>query len=122
MSQTTLPELPDITEVTPVGTQDQACIAEVRAVLERHGALQRFGLTLLHQHFEMNENEILVESVDTQSRVLTIRPTKVNGTDGIETSWRLDDPAAMQRCETMCQPDRDAQGNPIHFRPHYTTG
>ena len=122
MSNAALPKLPDITEVAPVGGKDQACIAEVRAVLDRHCALHRFGLTLLHQHFDMSDDEILVESVDAENRVLTIRPAKVDTRDGIETSWRLDDPAAMQRCETLCQPDRDAQGNPIHFRPHYTTG
>jgi hypothetical protein len=114
--------LPDINDVVPVGPQDQACMDEVREVLERHGALQRFGLTLLHQHFDIAEDEVLVESIDVENRILLSTPKKV-ATIGasVETSWRLDDPTRQQVCETLCQPDRDRDGNPIHMRPHYRT-
>jgi hypothetical protein len=92
-------------------------------VLEQHGALQRFGLTLLHQHFDMGDDEILVESIDVTNRVLTLRPRPTGATRGVavETSWRLDDPRAQRRCETLCQADRDAKGNPYHRSQHYTT-
>lgn len=121
---TPLPKLPDIYDVSPVGPNDEACFAELREVLARHGALQRFGVTLLHQHFDMGEGEILVESIDVENRVLTLRPRPISYTRGgisVETSWRLDDPIAQRRCETQCVADRDYEGKPFHRSQHYTT-
>jgi hypothetical protein len=117
-----LPKLPDIHQIEPVGSQDQACMDEIREVLKRHGALQRFGLTLLHQHFDMSDEEVLIESVDTENRILTMQPSTADPVGrAIETSWRLDDPTGVRRCEVQCVPDRDAEGNDIHSRPHYMT-
>lgn len=117
-----LPRLPDIDEVAPVGPPDQACIDEVRAVLEKHGALRRFGLTLLHQHFDIAADEVLVETIDQENRILTTQPMSIDALtgSGVETSWRLDSPSRMQVCETLCQRDRDQEGNPYHRRAHYT--
>jgi transcriptional regulator with XRE-family HTH domain len=118
-----LPKLPPNEAVEPVGGRDQVCFDEVRGVLERHGALGRFGITLLHQHFDIAPDEVLVETVDVENRVLVTRPQKASTVaSSIETSWRLDDPTGRQRCETICQPDRDWQGNPYHRRAHYATG
>jgi hypothetical protein len=119
---TPLPPLPNIYEIDPAGPQDRACFDELREVLERHGALQRFGITLLHQHFDMAPDEVLVESVDAENRILTMRPVSAKpNKEAVETSWRLDDPTAQRRCEVQCIPDRDAQGNPYHGRVHYMT-
>jgi hypothetical protein len=115
-------QLPDIDDVTPLGSQDQACIDELHRVLERYGALERFGITLLHQHFELGPNEVLVEAVDVDNRVLTIRPQKVSQLGPtIETSWRLDPLTGQQRCETLCERDRNVDGEEYHRRAHYTT-
>ena len=121
---TSLPDLPEIHRVRPVGPEDEACFQEVRSVLERHNALQRFGLTLLHKHFDLDEEEVLLESVDVDNRTLTQMPfnrDRDNGGTSIETAWRLDDPRGQRRCEIVCQPDRDRDGNPIHSRNHYQT-
>lgn len=118
-----LPPLPDIYDVKPVDADDDAVFAEVRAVLESHGALQRFGLTLLHQHFPMSDDEVLIEHIDVENRVLVNRPFPAAGRErAIETSWRLDDPSAQRRCETMCQPWRNPDGSPGHIKQHYQTG
>lgn len=117
-----LPPLPDIDDVRPVDETDQVVFDEVRALLERHGALQRFGLTLLHQHFDLTPTETLVEHIDKESRTLTIQPrSALDPARSIETSWRLDSPTGRQRCEVMCErvPDRYGGG---HRRNHYTTG
>lgn len=117
-SVTSLPLLPDIDELRPFGPEDQACFDELRAVLERHGALGRFGLTLLHRHFDVADDEVMVEFIDADTRTQIFRPrpiAEVGG--GIETSWRLDDPRAQRRCETQCIPDRDSQGNPVPSPP-----
>jgi hypothetical protein len=99
----------------------QVIFDEVRAVLARHDALQRFGLTLLHQHFEMDETEMLVESIDRDNRVLTLQPRAAEDTvNGVETSWRLDDPVGQQRCETICERVPDQYGGG-HRRNHVTT-
>lgn len=94
---------------------------DVREVLAKHGALQRFGLTLLHQHFHMDEDEVLVESIDKEHRTLTLQPALIDSTGGTETSWRLDDKVAQRRCETLCEPIPQQYGGG-HNRNHYTTG
>jgi hypothetical protein len=105
-SDTSLPPLLDIDEVEPLSAADRECLDDVRAVLAEHDALRRFGLTLLHQHFEIADDEVLVEEIDVENRVLTSRPEKISAADrAIETSWRLDDLTGMARCRTVCKPD-----------------
>ena len=115
-------QLPDIDDVTPFGSQDQDCIDELCQVLDRYGALERFGIMLLHQHFELGPDEVLVEAADVDSRVLTIRPQKVGQLGStIETSWRFGPLTGQQRCETLCEKDRNFDGEEYHRRAHYTT-
>lgn len=64
------PSLPDINDVDPLSPADHACIEEIREVLLRRGCLQRFGLMLLHRHFPLSDDEILVESIDVQTESL----------------------------------------------------
>ena len=123
MTRADLPKLPDIDELRPVGPEDQPCLDELKEVLIRHGALSRFGINLLHQHFEIGANEVLVEGIDEENRVLVIQPkilSEVRG--GVETSWRLDDPVGRQLCEVVCQSERDYQGVLYHNRKHIMTG
>jgi hypothetical protein len=123
-----LAQLPDIDEVAPFGGKegDEECFAELRAVLAKYGALQRFGVTLLHQHFDISEDEVLVETVDVENRILTSTPGATNQINTqqrvIETSWRLDDPRGARRCETKCVSDVNRAGDRFHNRKHYTTG
>ncbi len=114
--------LRDINDVAPFGPSDEECFAEVRAVLERHGALDRFGLCLLHQHFNVAEDEVLVERVDPETRTLTTQPMKRDEVgETVETSWRLNSTGTMQVCDVFCQRDRDADGNRLHLPNHYKT-
>lgn len=116
-----LPALPDIDEVVPLSEADQACFRDIRAVLDKHGALSRFGVWLLHEHFEVGHDEVVVESVDKEARTLVSQPTKLSKlAQSIETSWRLDSPSGMQRCESMCA--RPYGPNGPHVRQHFTTG
>lgn len=120
-----LPRLPDIGEVSPVGPVDDVVFDELREVLVRHDALQRFGITLLHEHFEVANGEILVESIDSENRIITLRPMSVasSSEDTVETSWRLDSPTAQRRCEVQCVPIYDSTGQKrAHDRRHFTTG
>ncbi len=62
---------PDINNVTPFSEDDLPCLSEVRSVLEKHGKVGRFAIQLRHQHFDLGENEALLETVD--DRTLTSR-------------------------------------------------
>jgi hypothetical protein len=86
-------DFPSIHDVEPVDNSDQACLDEVKGVLERHGKTQRFGVALLHQHFELGENEVLIEHCDLDARRLTTEPqpaTEEVLEHYIPTVWRFD--------------------------------
>lgn len=117
-----LPPLPDIDDVEPYGPSDDACFEELRAVLERYGALNRFGITLLHQHFDIADDEVLVETTDKAGRILTTSPAHAeNAGSAVETSWRLGEKKTQKKCETLCRKERNAEGKPYHLAQHYTT-
>ncbi|MEW6733872.1 MAG: hypothetical protein AB1489_21275 [Acidobacteriota bacterium] len=91
----------DINFIEPIGSNDEECISELRAVLERHGRLQRFGICLLHTHFNMADDEILMETCDTTTRTLTISPVKkehLKDEDIIITNWSLEQGNGIQAC------------------------
>lgn len=118
-----LPPLPDIDDVEPLSGNDDACIRAVRAVLAEHGALSRFGLVLLHDHFEVTDDEVMMEFVDKENRVLTTKPVKAADhaeETSIQTSWRLDSFSGRQRCERYCQKPYGPNGP--HIQGHATVG
>lgn len=84
---------PDLEEIEPLGSADADCLEEIRQVLVRHGAIERFGITLLHDHFNVAADEILLETCDPERRVLTATPGRIGGPcDGgrfVETNWRF---------------------------------
>jgi hypothetical protein len=118
--QEDLPPLPNINEVEAISAADDACLSDLRAVLLKHNALSRFGVWLLHEHFDLVEGEVMLESVDTLRRTLTIRPVEAEKTGpAVETSWRLDSPSGGRRCETQCA--RPYGPNGPHLRQHFAT-
>lgn len=99
--------LQDISEVQPYDSEaDRALFEELHKVLRKHKAVDRFGLTLLHDHFKINSDEWMVETHDEQSRTLTIKPYRNEELQepGLElqpTNWRFDEvgkAVAMQFC------------------------
>jgi len=100
----------DIDDCPPFGPDDEACFTEIREVLSKHGKLHRFGMTLLHGHFEIGEDEILLETCDPLSRTLTIRPEPVAAHppgQHRETNWRLDTMGSVQSCMQICKVNND---------------
>lgn len=84
--------LKDIHEVEPINDTDYECLAEIREILEKHNKRERFGVALLHKHFDMANDELLVEQSDKNERVLTIKPVKKKSAGKmIETIWALRD-------------------------------
>lgn len=115
--------LPDINDVAPLSVDDVDCLAEIRIILERHDALHRFGIALLHAHFPLDEDEVLLEHVDEESRTLIHRVVKradLAGSAVVGTIWRLADmptsamewdenrvqPLAKDLCRNLCVPEK----------------
>lgn len=83
--------LPTFDEAEPLGPGDEAFLRDVVAVLAKHNNLQRFGLCLLHEHFPLADDEIMLETHDTEERTFSLRATRVGdlGEDTKMTSWSL---------------------------------
>lgn len=99
-----LGSLPHVREVVPLSDADKPLVDEVTAVLQKHGALGRFGLTLLHRHFEIGDDEILVETTDAASRTQTVRPVSKEGVANeqyLVTSWHLGLRGPVMACVCM---------------------
>lgn len=116
--------LPDIYAVPRLNDHDRACLDAVRDVLARFGCLERFGVNLLHKHFEMAEDEVLVENVDEAGRRLVIKPVKLDLVredmpNAYETQWhwRRDASGGLaQVCNMRCFPG--SPESPGHARQH----
>ena len=100
-------DLNEIDVVEPLNENDYACLAEVREVLTRHNKRDRFGVALLHKHFEVADDEVLMERSNHKDRVLTITPGKrEDARNIIETVWRLQDGLQneMLKPQQVCVP------------------
>ena len=112
-------DLPYIDDIEPIDRDDMACMRELRSVLEKHGKLKRFGVTLLHKHFDLEPTECLVETTHPHQRELTLKPevqSTRDGVDIIETAWRLDSETAIMECVSMCRPVGSSGHRPTHWR------
>lgn len=81
----------DIDDVKPLKDEDYQVLEKIGAVLKLYGYEERFGVCLLHKHFDLAANEKLVEETDVENRLLI---TKVSDNtkeelDTIETMWRF---------------------------------
>jgi len=84
--------LADLRDVPPLDPHDLACMAELREVLLRHGRLQRFALHLVHKHFELAADEVLVEYSDPLAREQLLRVESREAAalrSAIPTTWTL---------------------------------
>jgi hypothetical protein len=118
-----MPPLPHINDVHPRSDRDDALFGELREVLARHGALSRFGITLLHHHFDVSVDEVMLEVVDEKARIESASPvtrTDASLASSVETSWRLDAPSGMRFCERQCA--RPYGPNGPHMPQHFRTG
>ena len=110
----------DIDEVEPFNPdRDQPIFDEIRNVLARHGALDRFGITLLHKHFDVYEGERLVEVSDPETRTLKIRPkseTLGPNETYVQTNWRFD--ATSATANQLCFADCLRSGGGNHHEIH----
>ena len=82
--------LPRFEEAEDLGPQDAEFVRDLVAVLAKHGNLNRFGLCLLHDHFPLAADEVLVETNDPRARTLHAHVEKADGTRHTKaTQWRF---------------------------------
>jgi hypothetical protein len=107
-------------DMRPMGPTDEPLLADLREVLIRHDALDRFGITLLHRHFDVSEGERLVEVADPLSRKLVIRPERVDADAAespVATSWSFTVDQTWPEERLVCWPAKDSDGNIVgHMR------
>ena len=84
-----------------LSNSDNECIKDIVNVLKKHNCLDRFGLTLLHSHFDLEENEVLAETNNPICRTLLVEPIEKNDLENFnyyETAWRFDDGQPTPTC------------------------
>jgi hypothetical protein len=96
-------DLDHIADVKPIDDSDAECLEEVRLVLQKHDALRRFGIALLHNHFELADDEMMLEMTDAERREHVVRPVKTsypaeNGFTAQTTIVSFDEHGYSQRC------------------------
>src|SRR5262245_50512481 len=109
--------LPDIHDVIPRTAADDGLFAELAAVLDKHNARERFGVTLLHTHFPMADGEVRLEKTNVSARRQTIEPVSAQPGNTIATAWRLGPDGAAT---TICICPTDHRGN--HLGDHIAHG
>jgi hypothetical protein len=78
---------------------------EIRELLKRHGVEQKYGLALLHKHFDLADDEVLMEYADVENRTLTTRPaprSDVSAVNAVETMWSLATGTMTMVCRGFC--------------------
>jgi len=74
-------------------------------VLQRYGALDRFGISLIHRHFDIADDEELMEYTDVEQRTLTVKPVKKSDIDWQHTTitnWKLTEGEEVARIGCGC--------------------
>lgn len=69
-------EINHIDNVRPIDDEDLPCLNEIFEILKKHNCIDRFGVVLLHKHFDLQEDEVLLETTDVDGREQWIRPIK----------------------------------------------
>jgi len=105
--------LADLSDVPALDLHDLACMAELREVLLRHGRLQRFALHLVHKHFELADDEVLVEYSDPLAREQLLRVERRDAEvlrGAIPTTWTLADAQPLVACVCAYRADHGHLG------------
>lgn len=99
-----------IDDVRPIDDSDAACLEEIRLVLAKYGNLNRLGIALLHSHFQLADDEMMLETTNVGQREHWVRPVKKSyleqaGLEPQTTILRFDESGYSQNCG--CGRDKD---------------
>jgi hypothetical protein len=106
--------LEHIDNVRPIDDSDAACLEEIRLVLAKYGNLRRLGVALLHSHFQLADDEMMLETTDVEQREHWVRPVKKSvlkeaGLEAQTTIVRFDESGYSQYCS--CSVDEHGHTN-----------
>ena len=92
-----------IVDVKPIDDSDAQCLEEIRQVLLKHGHTRRFGVSLLHSHFDLASDEVLLEETNIETREQWVRPVSrsyllENGIVAQTTVVSFDEKGINQNC------------------------
>lgn len=103
----------DLHNVAPLSDEDVECMKQVREVLKRHGKLDRFALHLIHKHFDLADDEILIEYSDASIREQYFRAEKIESetaVSAIPTTWTLQEIEPLAACKCAYRMDKGHLG------------
>ncbi len=88
--------LPDIddTDAGIITVGDQSCLDEIGDCLLEAKVQSRFAVTLLHSHFPIDDDETLLEEVNVNGHVMTLRPVRGRPSGVFATNICFDDAGA----------------------------
>lgn len=78
-SLTAYHSLGDIDIVSKKVTKED--IESLGRIIRDHGLQQLVGITILHRHFDLEPEQILLETINYSNRVSTVRPHQIEGID-----------------------------------------
>src|SRR5262245_18504538 len=112
-----------IEELEPISDRDFEVLSELREVLLKHGFEDRFGVCLLHKHFEIHEGEIPMEESNEEQRVSTIRVVKQGSVpDAWQTAWAFRRDVTDIRAGRNCRQECKGWGFTGHKTQHTCVG
>ena len=81
-------------------------------MLRKYGLLNKYGMSLVHRQFDIDDDECLVEKVDVDTRTLSVHPMKnadLKTRPTTVTMWRLieGEKVAEVGCQGILLPQRD---------------
>jgi hypothetical protein len=78
---------------------------EIRELLKRYGVEKKYGLALLHKHFDLADDEVLIEYTDIENRTLITKPaprSEASSCNAVETIWSLESGNVTTSCALFC--------------------
>lgn len=97
----------DLEDTAPLDQTDLDCMKAIRDVLVTHDKLDRFALHLTHKHFDLADDEVLVEYSNEERREQYFKVEKVDSeiaAQSIPTTWTLERMEPTARCVCAYRP------------------
>src|SRR3990172_9207208 len=110
-------QLRNANDISRISDSDVECLRELRDVLKKYNALDRFGIKLFYKQFEITEDEMLFETTDVQERTQIIRPVNVKYCQDREdmqamiTLWKMVEDEPVVRLICACGTGYDGNHN-----------
>ncbi|RZK12942.1 MAG: hypothetical protein EOO46_01255 [Flavobacterium sp.] len=80
--------------------------------LRYQNQVREFGIQLVHSHFTINENEVLLETNNKKTRTLQVTTVSKDqlSMDTIATAWQFDNAGQLQVAMFCCEPSGGGDG------------